>query len=420
MAHPRSSAVHPTDIVIGAGVVGLACAFWLANTGRPVTVVDRDPAGDKASFGNAGAVAVPEVVPASQPGLVWRIPGWLLDPLGPLALRPSHLPGMIPWLLRFLRAGRAEEVARIATLLSSLNLRAQDDMLALLASLDLQGELHQKGALVVYETDAGFERDANEWALRQRHGMRYEVIDGYAARALEPSLGALVRRAVIMPQWSHLSDPKRVVDRLREYLSQRGVAFVASEALAIEAGEQPAVRLADGTRLAGASMIVAAGAWSGRLAASLQDRVLLESERGYNMTFAAPGIDVHRPLVFAERKFVATPLAIGLRIGGAAEFAGLAAPANYERAVALVQSARRYLPGLPAEGGMPWMGQRPSTPDSLPVIGRSPRHKRVFYAFGHGHLGLTQSSTTGRLLAELVADRNPSLDLSPFSIGRFG
>lgn len=416
----RGSAPAPeTDVIVGAGIVGLNCAFWLARRGRRVTVVDRDPAGDKASFGNAGAIAVTDVTPISAPGLLWRIPGWLLDPLGPLSVRPAHALRMIPWFWHFLRAGKPDAVQRSTTHLAALHACVEEDMVTLLAALGLQDDLHRKGALAVYETEAGFERDAAEWALRRQHGIHCVEMDGNAARSMEPALGPLVRKAVLTPKWSYVSDPKRIVDRLRDHLVRSGVVFIRSEATAIEGGEWPVLKMADGTRLTGASMVVAAGAWSARLAGSLGDRVLLESERGYNVTFPQPPIALRQQLIFAERKFVATPLEIGLRIGGAAEFAGLEAPANYARSRALLHAARRYLPELPGEGGTPWMGQRPSTPDSLPVIGPSPRHARVFYAFGHGHLGLTQSSTTGRLISELVTGHPPQLDLSPFRVGRF-
>jgi D-amino-acid dehydrogenase len=151
----------------------------------------------------------------------------------------------------------------------------------------------------------------------------------------------------------------------------------------------------------------------------LGERVLIESERGYNTTIPAPGVTLGREIIFAERKFVATPLACGLRIGGAAEFGGLEAAANYKRSRALATLAGLYLPGLATEGGTEWAGHRPTTPDSLPVIGTSRRKPSVVYAFGHGHLGLTQAATTGRLVADLMAGRAPPIDMAPYGIGRF-
>ncbi|MBW4092566.1 MAG: FAD-binding oxidoreductase, partial [Proteobacteria bacterium] len=213
-------------------------------------------------------------------------------------------------------------------------------------------------------------------------------------------------------------DPRVLVDRLRAHLIDRGCRIRQAEVRAVEPA--PAVRLADGERIAADAIVLAAGAWSAPLAAGCGDRILLESERGYNATFAAPGIAVTRELIFAEHSFVASPLTAGLRIGGTVEFAGLAAPAHPARARALVTLARRYLPGLAAGDGQVWMGHRPATPDSLPVIGPSPRARGVFYAFGHGHLGLTQAATTGRLIAALVAGRAPHIDIGPFASDRFG
>jgi len=406
-------------LVVGAGIVGLGCAYHLRKNGLGVTVVDRDPEGDKASFGNAGGIGISEVVPAAVPGVFWRIPGWLLDPLGPLALRPSHAPKLIPWLLRFSRSAAPSEVRRISAALAALNLRVYDDLVPMLAETGLSGELERKGALSVYESEAGYRRDGAEWALKRSLGIETSEISGEEARRMEPALGPIVHRAIITPQWGHVSDPKRIVDGLRGWLQSNGVAFVTGEVAAVAMSETPSVALADGRTLSAGKLVVAAGAWSGMLSRGVGDPVLLESERGYNTTLPAPGIALSREVIFAERKFTATPLSCGLRIGGAAEFAGLTAAPNYRRSRALVTLARRYLPGLDASGGTEWMGHRPATPDGLPVISASRRHASVFYAFGHGHVGLTQAATTGRLVADLIGGRTPVVDMSPYSIARF-
>jgi D-amino-acid dehydrogenase len=398
----------------------LGCAYHLRQEGLAVTVVDRDPEGDKASFGNAGGIGISEVVPAAVPGVFWRVPGWLLDPLGPLALRPSHAPRLIPWLWRFSRSAAPREVARISAALAALNLRVYDDLVPMLAATGLSGELARKGALSVYESEAGYRRDGAEWALKRSLGIETQEISGEEARRIEPALGPIVQRAILTPQWGHVSDPKRIVDGLRHWLQANGVAFLRGEASALAASGTPSVTLADGRTLSAPKIVVAAGAWSGALARGIGDRVLLESERGYNTTLPAPGVSLGQEVIFAERKFTATPLSCGLRIGGAAEFAGLKAPPNYRRSRALVRLARLYLPGLETAGGTEWMGHRPATPDGLPVISASPRHPDILYAFGHGHVGLTQSATTGRLVADLVRGRAPVVDMGPYSIARFG
>ncbi len=403
-------------VVIGAGIIGLSVARALLREGHGVTVIDRDPAGDKASFGNAGGLGITEILPAAAPGLIWQIPKWLSDSLGPLSLRPAHLPRLLPWLARFLRSCTAAEVTRVATALAALLAPVYDDMLPLLEELSLAADLHRVGALWIYDTEAGFERDAPAHALRRRHGIAVETISGTEARLLEPALAPIGARAVVTPGWSHVSDPKRIVDRLREKLVARGVAMLAREATGVDG---PAVITAEGDRVPFDRLVVAAGAWSGRIARAIGDPVLIESERGYNATLPSPGVTLSREVIFAERQFVATPLDIGLRIGGAAEFAGLDAEPNFRRSDALLTLARRYLPDLDTRGAVRWMGHRPATPDSLPVIGPSRRRDDVVYAFGHGHLGLTLGPTTGRLVADLLAGRAPPIDLSPFSIARF-
>jgi D-amino-acid dehydrogenase len=408
-------------VVVGAGIVGIATAHYLLREGAAVTVVDRAPEGDKASFGNAGGIAVTEIVPASVPGLAWRVPRWLLDPLGPLAVRPTHALKLVPWLWRFSQAGTPKEVSRISSALSALNNRVYEDLRPMLAETGLSGELNERGALTVYESEEGFQRDAEGWALKRDHGIAIKNVTGEEAREMEPALGTIVHRAVLTPQWSHINDPKRLVDSLREWLRIHGVTFIAGDVIDISdpGAGMPQVNLAGGRSIAAKKVVVAAGAWSGELAKRLGDRVLLESERGYNTTLPNPGVAISREVIFAERKFVATPLSCGLRIGGAAEFGGLDAVPNFKRSQALVTLATRYLPGLKVHGGTNWAGHRPATPDSLPVIGASPRHPHVLYAFGHGHLGLTQAATTGRLISNLIRGAPTPIDLSPYSIGRF-
>jgi D-amino-acid dehydrogenase len=425
-AHPvtKDSSLSPNIhvAVVGAGIIGLAVAYHLMKDGAQVTLVDRDPEGDNAAVGSAGGIAVTEVMPASAPGSLWRVFGWMVDPLGPLTVRPAHAPKLIPWLSRFAQAGTQSEVERISKTLAALNSRVYDDLLPMFTATGLAGELNRNGALSVYESEAGYRRDAAEWACKRFHGIEIQELTGAQARQMEPALGPRVHRAVFTPQWSQVNDPRRVVQGLREWLASRGVAIQRGEVSDIvsnHAGTPVRIILPDGKHIEADKAVVAAGAWSGILARRLGDPALVESERGYNTTFPDPGIVLHRELIFAERKFVAASLSCGLRIGGAAEFGGLGAAPNFKRSRALLELARLYLPSLRTEGGTVWAGHRPTTPDSLPVIGRARRLENVFYAFGHGHLGLTQAATTGRLVSELVFSRPTSIDVTPLGIGRF-
>ncbi|MEP2531633.1 FAD-binding oxidoreductase [Shimia sp.] len=406
--------------IIGAGIVGLACAWHVQQSGHKVVLIDPDPKADKASYGNAGGIAVTEIVPASTPGVFLKIPKWLLDPLGPLSLRWAHAPKLIPWMIRFSKVSTHSEMQRLASALSALNARTYDDLTPLLENTGLSDKLYNYGALTVYETEAAFDADAAEWDLKRKHGIECVPMSGDEARQLEPALGAVVKKAMFTPQWSQVSDPIEIHNGILETVLRLGATVIRGSGKRItttQTGLQ--IECDAGKRVEADQIVIAAGAWSKSLAATIGDRVLLESERGYNTTIAAPGIDVTREIIFAERKFVATPLSTGLRIGGAAEFGGLSSVANHKRTDALVRLAKRYLPDLDDSQGEKWSGHRPATPDSLPVIGRSPNVPNVIHAFGHGHLGLTQAATTGRLVADIIDEKPPHIDLTPYRIERF-
>ena len=414
--------MEPRVAVVGAGIVGLAVAYHLTKVGVPVMVIDRDPEkADSASVVNAGGIAVTEVFPAASPGMWRHVLGWITDPLGPLSIRPAHVIRLIPWLIRFAKSSLASEVERISVAMAALNGPVYEDLVPMLQDLGLAHQLHRDGALSLYESQDGYRRDQAEWTCKRLRGIEVQELTAEEARRMEPALGPNLHCALFTPQWSHIEDPRHLLRALREWLAARAITIRRADVRQVRrAGSRLPIEVADGEAIAAEQVIIAAGAWSGILARQLGDRVLLESERGYNTTLPEPGIEVRRELIFAERKFVATPLSCGLRIGGAAEFGGLHAPANFKRSAALLELARRYLPDLRTEGGSVRAGHRPTTPDSLPVIGPSPHEPRVLYAFGHGHFGLTQAATTGRLITDLITHRHSTMDLAPYSIARFG
>lgn len=408
-------------VVVGSGIVGLSCARAAQRRGWNVTLVDRDFEGDRASHGNAGGIAVSECVPLTLAGLGLKPLKWLLDPLGPLSIRPSHALSLLPWYRALQKVAEPTNYLRIARALAAINDRALKDFEDVLADIGLSADLHKRGALTVYETNKAYEADAHEWELKRSLGVRWRAVDPDAIRDLEPGLAPVFAKGVMLEDWAHISDPMKIVTRLRENVQAGGATLVRGNATKIETDStgQPALVLGDGRRCVGDKLVVAVGAWSALLARTIGDRALLESERGYNTTLPASASHLQREVIFAERKFVATPLSIGLRIGGAAEFAGLEAPPNYRRSDALLKLARRFLSNLDEQSPLKWMGHRPTTPDSLPVIGPSRSNNNILYAFGHGHLGLTQSATTGQLIADLLEARKPQIDMAPYAISRF-
>jgi D-amino-acid dehydrogenase len=416
-----SGAGQPHLTVVGAGIIGLSCARYAQRRGWAVTLVDRDFEGDRASHGNAGGIAVSECLPLSLAGMGLKPLKWLLDPLGPLSIRPSHARHLLPWFLALRAASRTQNFNASGTALAQLNNRALADFEGMLADLGLANALHKRGALTVYESAGAFAADEAGWRFKRERGVRWRSVEPDELRALEPGLAPVFERAIMLEDWAHLSDPTCVVDALRQTIRRDGAELIEGDAVRLLTQDRarPGVTLRSGVTLSSDYLLVAAGAWSARLAETAGDRALLESERGYNTTLPHSADRLRREVIFAEKMFVATPLAIGLRIGGAAEFAGLAAPPNFKRSDALLALARRYIPNLNEDGAGRWMGQRPTTPDSLPVIGPSPRCEMLLYAFGHGHLGVTQAATTAQLVVDLLEGQPPSLDIAPYSIARF-
>jgi D-amino-acid dehydrogenase len=417
----RDSELTAQTVVIGAGIIGLAAAFELARAGRRVLLLDRSGVAAEASRGNAGALAFSDILPLASPGILRKVPLWLCDPLGPLTLRPSYLPQIAPWLWRFWRASLPDKVAASTRVQVALMRLAAAATRPLLEAAGAADQLRDGGNLHLYESEAAWQRSLPGWQLRAAHGIELWHLHGRDAIAeLQPGLSASLVAATFVPQWQTVIDPLQVALRLADALSRCGATLRQAEVAALQpAADTVRVRLSDGRCIEAQQVVVAAGAWSHRLARSLGDRVPLETERGYNTTLPPGAFDLRRQLTFPDHGFVVTPIAGGVRIGGAVELAGLRAAPNFARAQALLTKAQRFLPTLRSGGGTQWMGFRPSLPDSLPVIGTAAREPRVVYAFGHGHLGLTQAAATARLVRELVLGSPPSLDLAPLSVGRF-
>lgn len=411
--------------IVGAGIVGICAAARLAEEGLGVVLFDRTGVCEETSSGNAAALAFPDPLPLAHKGMLKKLPGWLMDPLGPLAIPPSYLPKLAPWLLRFLRAGDPRHFDASLAAQAALMRLAEQEWAGLAARAGAAAMIRHDGALDLYEGEAEFRAALPGWSAREKFAIPFEHVSGARLEELQPGLAPRFTHATFMPTWKTVADPKLFGKAIWAYAERLGARFetrLVESAERFPAGEEEAgVRLAftDGTAHRSRNLLISAGAWSHFHAARFGDRIPLETERGYNTTLPVGAFDLRRQLSFAGYGFVVSPLQTGIRIGGAVELAGLQRPPNYARAKAMLEKARRFMPGLDTRGGREWMGYRPSLPDSLPVIGRARQAPNVFYAFGHGHLGLTQAAATGRLVTDLVLGRTPAIDISPFSPRRF-
>jgi D-amino-acid dehydrogenase len=407
-------------IVIGAGVIGLSAAIAAQARGLSVVVLEREAPAAGASAGNAGAFAFSDILPLASPRILRKAPRWIIDPLGPLSVQPAYAVKIAPWMFRFWRACSPSRVAHSTAAQAALMDLAKAELEPFLRQTGTMPMLRKEGNLEVYEGEAEFRLSLAGWKAREGHGIDFQHLDATGMAKIQPGLAPRFTRGTFTPGWYSIADPKLYTLALSDYFcTMRGVIERAevSALRPIQGGIE--VLAKDGKVRRAPQVVVAAGAFSHRIARTMGEKVPLETERGYNTTLPSDAFDLRTQVTFGGHGFVVTRLSTGIRVGGAVEFAGLELSPNFRRSEAMLKKAQAFLPGLKSEGGVQWMGLRPSLPDSLPAIGRARVTPRVIYAFGHGHLGLTQSAGTARIVADLLTGAAPTIDIAPFSAQRF-
>lgn len=407
-------------VVVGAGIIGTAIAHDLQKRGRQVVLVDRDSPGKGASFGNMASIAVTEFMPASRPSIWRQIPGWMLDPEGPVRVRPSYMPRLVPWFLRFIAASRPSKLRALEAQGAALCARALEDTLALLTETSLSDQISAEGCLSLYTDAAEFKADRDHIEILERFGFAHQILTGDQARELEPELAKSIGMAVLFPQNRSMKDPYKLVLALADRFRALGGRIETGEVVGFTRGDTiREVVLKDGRRLPADEVVIAAGAFSHRLSRMLGEPIPLETERGYHTQIMSPGISMRHSIIWPARAFMVTPTAGGIRVGGTVEMAGLEGAPDYRRSKVTVKRAMTALPNLRAENTSEWMGHRPALPDTVPILSASAKTRGVYYATGHGHLGLTYAATTARLMGDLITGAKPPVDLHPYRINRF-
>lgn len=392
--------------IVGAGIIGVSCALELLEAGHQVTLYDRSlPGRSGPSKGNAAHVASSEIIPLASPGIALKAMKMLTDPRAPLKVPASQWLRLAPWLLRFLGNASQSSFERNIAAAAAFNATIETDIERLFRLADISHLLQQDGALYLFETEASLHNSKAMFAIRSQHGHNSEAISAEQIAELEPALSKHFAGGYLLPQWLTVSDPYKVVTGLAEAVTSKGGKLIIDQVESVlpETGQSKArVIHRNGQQSLFDKVIVSAGAWSNQVLNAGGNKQPLEAERGYNITYQNPGFSLRRALLFADRGIVATQLDHGMRIGGWAELGGLHRPANPEYFKTLDQIARELFPGIQTEDNYPWMGHRPSTPDSQPVVRKADNSRHIIYAFGHGHLGLTQSATTARKVAALI------------------
>jgi glycine/D-amino acid oxidase-like deaminating enzyme len=407
-------------IVIGAGVAGLSTALYLRRAGVAVVVIDPLPPAGGASFGNAGLLSPDTAVPIALPGMLRKVPGWLTDPLGPLSVRPSYFPRAVPWLLRWIRSGRLQRVMAISDAMRALHRDTLGCWQELLGAPLYRELIRPIGQVHVWEGEGDSANAQVEQQVRDRHGIRTETLTADDLRQMFPGIARDVTRGLLTPGNGFTVSPQRSVRTLGELFQQEGGELINERAMKLIPREGGGWMVM--TNIANRSadhVVIATGAWSRQLLDPLGISVPLETERGYHAMLFDPEVMPALPISNKTRAFGVTPMEDGLRVAGTVEIAGLDAPPNEERAKALVQHARRMFPALTGAQVRYWMGFRPSTPDSLPVLGPAPGRPGLHFAFGHGHFGMTGGPPSGRLVARLITGQTPGIDAASYAVQRF-
>lgn len=426
-AEPAPGTAHL--VVIGAGIVGAATALAALDRGFRVTILDPGPPGGEqaASYGNGCWLSTMSVIPPAGPGLWKQVPSFLMDPLGPLAIRWSYLPRALPWLWAYLRAGWTEalvlETARaLRTLLDDAPARHR----RLAERAGVAELIRRDGLMYVYPSRAEFEREAMAFRIRRQVGLSWREIGPEEMRQLQPELDRRYGFGALFEEAGHCTDPGALVAALVEQAVAEGATLrrVAAIGFRIEGGRLRAVRVGDGDEIPADRAVIAAGARSKALAAAAGSRVPLETERGYHAVVLGAETGPRIPIMPSDGKMGITATREGLRASGQVEIAGLEAAPNWQRGAILRDHLLRAFPALPrdlpAEQVKFWMGHRPSMPDGLPCLGRSAASADVILAFGHGHVGLVAGPRSGEVAAALAAGAPAGLALKPYDPARFG
>lgn len=411
--------MHSHIVIIGGGIVGVSTGIWLRRAGAEVTVIDRLGWGQGTSHGNAGILAACSMVPVTGPGLIAKAPGMLLDPQFPLFMRWGYLPRLMPWLAKYLSHANTADTKRIAAGLAPLVSDSVEQHKSLSTGTKASDWIVESDYTYAYMSRAAFDADHFSWALRAEHGFVPELYAGSEVQTREPSLSPEIELLATLNNHGFIKDPGRYVAALGEEFKNLGGKLLI--------GEMTDVVLSDGKvsavettrdQVTCDALVIATGVWSKPLMKKLGLSVPLETERGYHIIFKGAKGGPSHPVMLAAGKFVATPMAEGLRCAGIVEFGGLDRGPSKAPFELLRRQTRAAFPDLTWEDEVEWQGHRPAPADSLPLIGEVDG-TGVFAGFGHHHIGLTAGPKTGRLLAQLILGKQPNLDLTAYAPKRF-
>lgn len=408
-------------LIIGGGVIGVAAAYYLVRQGRSVTLIEKDGICAGSSHGNAGLIANGFAIPMAAPGVLRQGLKWLLDAEGPFYIKPRLNRDLIRWLWQFRSACNEKQMRQSISVLLSLGEASFDLFDELLAEEELEFGYERKGRLILFTSEAAFEKAVPNVILMREYGVDSTMLDAVGVRRIESNVQPAVTHGIYAADYGHVI-PDRFVHELTRVAKDRGVNFKTDTAvLGFEtSGRQISSVITSQGAFTPDQVVLAAGAWSPVIARHLKLRIPIQPAKGYSVTYKRPSTSPQLPLSLSERKIAVTPMGDMLRFTSTLELAGYDPSINQRRLVAIGRAIHEYLPGMEEmEQTAVWSGFRPMTPDDLPIIGRSEAFENLLLATGHGTLGMTHGLITGQLVSQIIGDERPSIDLAPLRVERF-
>jgi D-amino-acid dehydrogenase len=405
--------------IIGTGIQGVCNALFLQKKGYQITLFDKDEPGNlSASYGNAGHFSPYASIPLNRPDILTDVPAMLLSSSGPLALKWNYVPKMIPWFLKFLKNCSTKNMMHTAKYMHQildLALPAYDE---LFDEIDLSGLVENKGIMYIWN-DKNLKSRELEINIRNEIGAEQQLLNQKEIHDLEPNIKKIYHAGVFYKKARHARNPKRILLKLFDLFLKKGGKFLKLNIKDITFDNEKPTLKSEAQQFTFDKVVIACGAFSKKLTDKLDEKIPLDTERGYHIHFKGCEHLISRPVVFQNRGFGMTPMEEGLRVVGTVEFGGLENPLSKSRIKNLVNNARYLLDGLPDDHENEWLGFRPTLPDYLPVIGPSKNYKNIFYSFGHHHLGWTLAAISGKIISKMIADKKTNLNLEPYSSKRF-
>jgi len=406
-------------VIVGAGIIGLACGYRLLQEGRSVLWVDPKSPGSGASYGNAGTIADYAVMPVGSPSVLKRLPQLLFDSESPLSMQPGALAMLAPWLAKFAYQSLPGPMAKNMRAIAALVLDAASRWQELARAIAVEDHFKNEGCLYVYRDAAALRRGKHEMALRAEAGVDVVFLTPTELSELEPQWPAVDGGAAFFPKSLFVTDPGDLANKLANAGANIGGRFLTESVKDLSNERESVVMtLTNGRRIRAHKVVISAGAYSKGLAAKAGDKTPLITERGYHLEFEGQANRVQRPICVADQGFYMTPMAGRLRVAGTVELGGVDSKPSPHRLSGLIQQAQAVFPDL----GSPqrtWLGFRPSLPDSRPILSPSSQSDRIVYAYGHGHIGLTLAPISAEIVAALIGGRSPPCDISAYSVQRF-